>query len=202
MTQRGFSLLEALVTLVILSLVATVLMQSLVHVLGVRERVLRNERESRAAVLQEAWFRESIGAALADVPQGGQPLRGDGKRLTFLSLDTLEGGAFAEVRWMLVPDERGLALEHHVGARRWTLLTGLPEDTEFRYLDARGAWTDVWPMPADAADGPARAESLPRVVSLAATDADGAFAWAAAVGASPGLPMALETSEALRGGAL
>lgn len=202
MTQRGFSLLEALVTLVILSLVATVLMQSLVHVLGVRERVLRNERESRAAVLQQAWFRESIGAALADLPQGGQPLRGDGKHLAFLSLDTLDGGAFAEVRWILVPDGRGLALEHHIGASRWTLLKGLPDDTEFRYLDARGQWTGIWPMPSDRADGRNPPQSLPRVVALASADAESAFTWAAAIGASPGLPMALETAESLRGGAL
>lgn len=202
MTQRGFSLLEALVTLVILSLVATVLMQSLVQVLGVRERVLRNERDSRSAILQEAWFRESIGAALADLPGRGQPFRGEPARLRFLSLDTLEGRGFAEVTWALVPGERGLQLEHRIGDQRWTLATSLPEDTVFRFRDGRGAWMEAWPPALPPAEGAASPEALPRVVALASSSRADALHWSAAVGASPGLPMALEVRESLRSGGL
>ncbi|MGL6290157.1 MAG: type II secretion system protein [Silanimonas sp.] len=205
MRQRGFSLLEAMVTLVIISLVTTVLMQSLLYVLGVRERVLRNERESRSASLDEAWFRESIGSAIADVSERGRPFRGDASRVSFLGLDTLDGRAFSEVTWALVPGERGLSLEYRAGERRWALATGLPEGTAFRFRDIDGSWSAVWPVPeANAPDTsrPRPLRALPRAVVLAPPDGVDGLAWVASIGASPGLPLALEARESIRAGAL
>lgn len=205
MRQRGFSLLEAMVTLVIVALVTTVLMQSLLYVLGVRERVLRNERESRAAALDEAWFRESIGSAIADLPERGKPFRGDATGVSFVGLDALDGRAFAEVAWALVPGERGLSLEYRAGERQWVLATGLPEGTGFRFRDADGSWSTAWPVPdteAGRTSQPAPPRSLPRVVVLAPPDGTDGPTWVAAIGASPGLPLALEARESIRAGAL
>ena len=55
--QRGFTLLETVVTLVVVSMLVAMLMQALNQALSLRTRMLRVQAEARTAFLQEAWFR-------------------------------------------------------------------------------------------------------------------------------------------------
>jgi prepilin-type N-terminal cleavage/methylation domain-containing protein len=64
----GFTLLETIVTLVIVSLMVALLMQALSQVLNLRQRVLRLQGEARIAALQERWFRESLQAPSPTCP--------------------------------------------------------------------------------------------------------------------------------------
>ena len=59
--QGGFTLLEAIVTLIIVSMLVTVLMNALSQSLALRARMLRLQGEARRMLLQEAWFRDSLG---------------------------------------------------------------------------------------------------------------------------------------------
>lgn len=194
MRHRGFSLLEALVTLVIVSLVVTVLMQSLLYVLGMRERVLRVDREARTAALHERWFRDSVGAAIGDRPDGARPFAGDASGLRFLSHVPLEGQGVHPVSWRLVqaPDGR-FALEHEQGGRRWLMLPPALEGAAFDYLDSGGAWHSRWPLES------APAAALPRAVRLAAIHDGKPLVWWVAVAAGPGLPPTLRFLEEMPG---
>jgi prepilin-type N-terminal cleavage/methylation domain-containing protein len=179
---RGFTLLEAMVTLVIIALVATLLMQSLVHVLGMRERVLHHERDARVVALHERWFRDTIAAAAADHPGEVPAFRGDAGAMEFLSLDALRSGSAARVGWRLVDAERGVQLVYAEGGADWRLASGGLEGAAFAYLDAAGRWHDAWPLPEQPA------EILPRAVRLAWRTSGGERWWWAQVGAAPGLP--------------
>lgn len=195
MRSRGFTLLEALVTLVIVSLVATVLMQSLSHVLGLRERVLRNEREARIAALHERWFRDTVAAAVADLPQGEAAFRGDAAGLRFLGTDPLADGRASPVEWRLVRRDGDLVLEYVEQGQPWTVLAHGLEGANFRYLDAAGRWQARWPPGAvDPLAAPPTVEEagvLPRAVALAMEGATGSRYWLAAIDAGPVLPLPL-----------
>ena len=185
MNARGFSLLEAMVTLVVIALVATLLMQSLVHVLGMRERVLRHERDARVAALHERWFRDTIAAAAADRPGEALAFRGDATAMEFLCLDALRAGAVARVGWRLVDAERGRQVVYAEGGADWPLVSANLEDAAFAYLDSGGRWHDVWPVPEQPA------EVLPRAVRLGWRTEQGVRLWWAHVGPAVGLPPAL-----------
>ncbi len=187
MNARGFSLLEAMVTLVVIALVATLLMQSLVHVLGMRERVLRHERDARVAALHERWFRDTIAAAAADRPGESPAFRGDAAAMDFLCLDALRAGAAARVGWRLVDAERGRQVVYAEDGADWPLVSANLEDAAFAYLDSAGRWHDAWPVPEQPA------EILPRAVRLGWRTEQGVRLWWAHVGPAAGLPPALNT---------
>lgn len=185
MKARGFTLLEAMVTLVIIALVATLLMQSLVHVLGMRERVLQHERDARVAALHERWFRDTVAAAAADRPGDVPAFRGDAAAMEFLCLDALRSGAAARVGWRLIDADRGQQVAYAEGSAVWPLASAGLEDAAFAYLDKAGRWHDAWPVPEQPA------EILPRAVRLGWRTEEGARLWWASVGAAAGLPPAL-----------
>src|SRR3546814_6549996 len=83
---RGFTLLETVVTLVIVSLLVTMLMQALSHALNLRTRLLRVQQESRTELLQEAWFRETVGAAQDDLEDALGSMEGDPASLAMASM--------------------------------------------------------------------------------------------------------------------
>lgn len=197
MSARGFSLLEALVTLVILSMIATVMMQSLSQVLDLRERVLRSERDARIAGLEEHWFRESIGAAVADLPGSAGAFQGDPRAIRFLGLDPLDGSGLAIVEWRIEATPTGVRLEHRLGEQAWRLRGVHAAATVFRYLDGAGRWQARWPPAAEPGATPAVGanlrEVLPQAVAIGAgdtLDGDGPI-WLADIGASAGLPRPL-----------
>lgn len=185
MRARGFSLLEAMVTLVVIALVATLLMQSLAHVLAVRERVLRHERDARVAVLHERWFRDSVAAAAADLPGDAPAFAGDARTVRFTTLDALKSGGTASVSWRIVEAGQGLALEYAEDGGLWRLGAADLEQATFAYLDAAGRWHAAWPVEASPR------ELLPRAVRMASRSASGESAWWAHVGAAPGLTPAI-----------
>jgi prepilin-type N-terminal cleavage/methylation domain-containing protein len=190
MSSRGFSLLEALVTLVIVSLVATVLMQSLLYAMGLRERVLRVDREGRTGVLHERWFRDSVAAAVADRPDGASPFVGDAASVRFLSQSPLDGVGARPVAWRLEDDVRGLkALVYAQAGDEWTVLSSTLSEGRFEYLDTRGEWHTAWPLEARAD------ELLPRAVRLTAAHNGRPLLWWVAVSAGPGLTPALRNQE-------
>jgi len=182
---RGFSLLEAMVTLVVLALVATLLMQSLAHVLSLRERLLRHERDARVQALHEQWFRDSVAAAVADLAGERPAFVGDATGMAFLSLDALRSGSAATVAWRVEEIDDRRKLVYVEGGEQWMLLGDGLRAGRFAYLDAGGHWHDAWPLE-ERPD-----EVLPRAVRLDIEEADGTRDWRAHVGAAPGLPPVL-----------
>ncbi|MFZ1643035.1 MAG: type II secretion system protein, partial [Candidatus Contendobacter sp.] len=110
----GFTLLEMLVTLTIVSLLTVLLMQGLLYALQLRARMLEQQQRRQAAVLQEHWFRASSAALAPGKANGPDVFSGDRTGFRGLSLAPLLGdrGAPARIEWRLEPEAAGVALRY------------------------------------------------------------------------------------------
>lgn len=189
MKARGFSLLEAMVTLVIVSFVATILAQSLVHLLALRERVRDHDAAARAGLLHERWFRDTVSAAIAD--ELGMPgaFEGGPDWVRLQTQNPLRGDGIDVVEWRLAGAPGQKTLEYTQGGQSWVVVAGRWQEPRFRFLDRKGRWHDAWPV-ADA-----KGEYLPRAVSLEAEANSGPTTWLVAMAADGSLPMVLRIQE-------
>lgn len=190
----GFTLLEAIVTLVIVSLIVAVLMQALGQALNMRTRVLHYQRESRLASLQEQWFRDTVGSAVSDLPDAFGRLRGSAGSLELVTPAALGGGGLQRIRWSLRPVPGGHALHYHDAT--WAdgvVVAGPLQNAAFAYLGRNGDWLREW-EPAEDAN-----ILLPRMVRLEGMTTSGPLLWLVPITADPAPPVRLETEDATRG---
>lgn len=166
---QGFTLLEALVTLVIVSLLVVTLMQALSQSLDMRTRLIRLQRAARMDALQQTWFRQTLAGAVADLPDAGGGLRGFPDRLELQSLAPLAGEGLARISWELRSGPEGHALIYRQDSAPEVEVMAALRDARFDYLGRDGIWVDRFeppdaaPMPvADAPPVPV----LPRAVRL------------------------------------
>lgn len=193
-TVSGFTLLEALVTLVIVALIVTLLMQALAQSLNMRGLLLRHQRQAITAALQEQWFRDTVATALPDLSDALGHMAGTANELALITPHALGGGDLQRVRWWLQPVSGGVAL--HYADNTWpdlTVVEGPLQDASFAYLDAAGAWHDEWAPPADSE------EILPRLVRLQGSTATGDLYWLVAVVADPRPPRFLRPDDPASG---
>lgn len=191
---RGFSLLEAIVTLVIVALIVTLLMQALGQSLDLRARLLRHQRLATVASLQEQWFRETVSSAMADLGDGLGRMAGKRDSLELVTPGPLGDGGLQRVKWWLQPVDGGLAL--HYADSTWpdlVVVAGPLQDASFAYLDGAQEWSDRWEPEAAAID------ILPRMVRLQARTATGDMHWLVPVAANPRLPGYLRPHRATDG---
>lgn len=188
--SAGFTLLEALVTLVIVALIVTALMQALTQALSMRASLVRHQRETREGALQEAWFRESVAGAVADLPDAYGPLQGTARGFEMLTLAPLAGEGLVRVGWRLEPVHGGHAL-HYRDARLGdvVVLAGPLDQPSFAYLDPAGQWQGEWRPEGNDAD------AIPRAVRFTARSATRDIAWTVAMPARPRAPQVLRLTE-------
>lgn len=170
----GFTLLETLVTLVVVAMITALLMQALGFSLGVRERLLRHQAIVRVGALQEQWFRDSVSAAAADLADGLGAAQGTSQQFSLVSADPLGGAGLRRITWALVPRNDGLALVYRDDAgTELEIISGPLGQARFDYLDQAGAFVADWAP--DAKDQ--RAPVLPRLVRMQAQTTRGELLW-------------------------
>lgn len=164
--QRGFTLLEAIVTLVIVSLLVTILMQALGQAMSLRTRLLRFDGENRVAGLQEAWFRETVAGLQRDLEELGDGTLGTRESLEYSTPSPLAAQGFSGVRWWL---ENGSL--HYADGKvpDVVIIQGPLKDAAFSYLDEGGAWVDEWKWKDH--------RSPPKMVRFTASTARGSLDW-------------------------
>jgi general secretion pathway protein J len=188
--DSGFTLLETIVTLVVVSLIVTVLMQMLHQALGLRSRLLRHERASRVSGLQEQWFRDTVSSAVADLPDAYGAMSGTADSLELVTPAPLEGTGLQHVRWRLEGSPGAYALTYAGdGAAPVQVVAGPLHDAAFSYLDGQGQWQPQW-KPDQASP-----EVLPRMVRLQAGTAGGELVWIVPVLSDPWRPVNLRPEE-------
>lgn len=146
--ERGFTLLESVVTLVIVSMLTAMLMQALTQSLDLRTRLLRVQGESREMLLQEAWFRESVAGAQPPTPrERSDAFEAGADGFSYVTAAPLMAQGAARVRWWLEDDEDGQLSLHYSDpvAGTWVVVPGPLREAEFAYL-AEGAdeWATHW----------------------------------------------------------
>lgn len=190
----GFTLLEALVTLVVVSLIITLLMQALSQSLDLRARLLRHEGQTRVAGLQEQWFRDTVGSAMPDLADALGAMKGNRDGFELVTPQPLAGPGLERVRWQLQPVDGGWSL-HYADSRLGEIevLHGPLDDAVFEYLDGQGEWVAEWNPPVDAM------EVLPRMVRLRAVTSEGELLWLVPLAADPLMPVMLRPQGGDRG---
>jgi hypothetical protein len=192
--SRGFSLLEAIVTLVIVALIVTLLMQALAQSLDLRGRLLRHQQLATVASLQEQWFRETVSSSMADLGDGLGRMAGSDDTLELVTSGPLGDGGLQRVKWWLQPVPGGLAL--HYADSTWddlVVVAGPLRDASFAYLDGALEWSERWEPEAEAKD------VLPRMVRLQANTATGELQWLVPIAANPRVPGYLRPQNAADG---
>lgn len=182
--MRGFTLLEALVTLVIVSLLVATLMQALSQSLDMRTRLIRLQRAARVDALQQAWFRQTLAGAVADLPDAGGGLRGTPARIELVSLAPLTGSGLARIAWELRPGPDGAALAYAQGVSAGVEVIASLREARFDYLQRDGTWTDRFTPPESEPDplsDEPPAPSLPRAVRLRGRTATRDVEWTVAL---------------------
>lgn len=182
-SRTGFTLLEMLVVLVMVSLFALLLFHSLQFLNHARQSAARHSLDQRITVLQENWLRNVIGGLVVEPyplpPQfWGDPTGFQGQTLQALTQPT-GMPTLVELRLQTRSDGvRLLYAESHWQGRPPWVLAYWPNarSAAFSYLDARGANYNNWPLPAPPNSFLPPPE-LPSRVLLRVAQADAPWAW-------------------------
>jgi prepilin-type N-terminal cleavage/methylation domain-containing protein len=149
--QRGFTLLEMLVVLILTGLIAGILFQGLSQVFRLQNHFGAELDNMRQNAMYADWFRQVIEGVQPDYEDGQHKFSGTGRRIAGLTTNPLNGtpGAVApfvlELRFNVQTGETQLL---HGEGEAATVLFGWPGDKgRFVFLDADQTEHDRWPPP-------------------------------------------------------
>jgi general secretion pathway protein J len=146
---RGFTLLEMLVVLVLVTLISTLLLEGVSYVLHLRSGFLTQLEESQKGTLQEHWFRSSVSAIITAYRKDEKNVFKGEKRqfngLTIAPLDNVTGipSSFA---WQLKYDDGVTTLYYQNSQEEsWEIAHWLGIEGHFLYRARDGEWHKKWP---------------------------------------------------------
>ena len=178
--QHGFTLLEMVVTLVVVSMLVAMLMQALSHALSLRTRIARVQAEARTDLLQEAWFRETVATAQADLEDAMGNMQGTRTELAYATPMPLVATGMSRVRWWLQAEGGSMALHYtDPGTPDLVIVRGPLQEASFAYMDHEGQWHEQWSPAPDAR------RRLPRLVRFQARTGKGELLWLVPLLAEP-----------------
>jgi len=164
---RGFTLLEALVVLVITGMISAVLVQGLSLLLNARTSVQDKLVAVDETIIQQSLFLEPLRGVVPDYPERPHVFVGEAQRLHGLTARPLQARAGTPVPFTLT-----IAYDGRLNQSTMTyqedntepLLIGSWEGAEgtFAYRDITGAWRESWPPEDDP-----RAPQTPWLIRLA-----------------------------------
>lgn len=167
--QTGFTLVEVLVTLVIVALVSSVVFGTLQQVFNARARLRPYLDNLQQIALASDWLRKTTQAALADYDDGAHRFTGSTRGFSGLTGSALLGppGTPASFAWKITQDEGNDAtvLEYRENDKAVPVLRWAGDDRVFAYFAEDGKWHTSWP-PRDVDQGRTMAQ-LPLLVRLA-----------------------------------
>ncbi len=148
--NRGFTLLEALVVLVITSLISVVLVQGLGLLLGARTGVQTKLVEVDEALLEQSLFLEPLRGIVPDYPDRPHIFAGEAKRLHGMTTRPLQGRTGTPVPFTLTishdrPSNSSMLTYQEYNTPALLLGTWEGETGAFAYRDLTGAWLEAWP---------------------------------------------------------
>ena len=185
--RGGFTVMEMLAVLTLVSLLGTLVVQGLGFFAARYEAVKRSHRDVDSFALWQHWFAATVNGM---VPVGvrARRFRGDATTFSGTSLQPLagEGGVPAVVRWSVAEDQAAVAYQEEGLAAtpeqpiEWRLPLGGDSALSFRYADRQGRWHDAWPT------REAPLQWTPTLVRLAtSTGGETRTVWIARVEAAP-----------------
>jgi prepilin-type N-terminal cleavage/methylation domain-containing protein len=148
--QQGFTLIEVLVTLVLLGLVAATVFGSLRQVLEARIRLRPYLDQSQETALAAGWLRRTVHGLIADYPDAKDRFTATADRFSGLSASPLAGppGTPTAFRWTLRYDagQDTTVLEYSEGTMAPMRIAAWPgRQGAFAYYGSDQKWRSDWP---------------------------------------------------------
>jgi general secretion pathway protein J len=176
--SRGFTLIEVLVVVVLISLMSYLLMQSMSQVMFLRFRFVHFLETLQVGKMQEQWFRQVASSVTTDLPPATNIFKGDGKEFTAKVLNPLQGpiGVPTSARMRLVKAGVRVYLKYTELGSELDLGSWVADQASFSYLDKEGELHNQWPP-----DMMRKPHLTPYGVLLRINDVTGPVVWFAAV---------------------
>ena len=150
MTQRGFTLLEVLVVLIIASLISVVLMQGLFLVLNLRDNLGDNLLDLDQTSLERSRALQPLEGLLPDFNDGQNQFKGTASTISGLTNKPLlrrEGLPTPFSLSIKYDERRGLStlVYQEVEDPAVVLTSWEGKGSRFRYIGNPGLWSESWP---------------------------------------------------------
>ncbi len=179
MRDRGFTVMEMMVVLIIVSMALMLGFQSLEQWQRAEAALDRISATTRARALTASWWTDSIRAL---TPVEKEPFHGSPQRMEGYSLSPVFAGpgALTAVQWSIVDisDGNNVALRMEENGGQYLLPLVDASGARFRYLSADGEASDTWPPGGTGLES----TDLPAFVELLVRDSAGnEHAWIAHV---------------------
>lgn len=154
---RGFTLVEVLVVLVLLSLISTLAFEILHQTAKLRNQFLDTLEELQQGVIREHWFRSSVAALTPDyLPEQGVVYQarkpsvfiGKDKEFFGLTINALDhdGGIPTPFGWQLDFQNNETILRYRNSEEQWwEIMRWTGKDGVFFYQAKDGQWHKQWP---------------------------------------------------------
>jgi len=144
-SERGFSLMEMLVALAILSISAVLIFQSLLAQSALTARIETLSLEAGRDAIRRAGFTEVVGGILPSWPEDEEtPFIATDRQLSGVSSRALAATPEGLTAFRFDLSGSPTELVYSSGGRQVQLGT-FSEDATFSYLGADGNWYDKWP---------------------------------------------------------
>ncbi|MEK7991685.1 MAG: prepilin-type N-terminal cleavage/methylation domain-containing protein [Thiotrichaceae bacterium] len=148
----GFTLLEMLVVLVLVSLISMLLMQGLSFVFQLKTQFVNQIDDLQQGALQEYWFRSSTRSLFPAGKESPYVFKGQKDSFSGLTMASLheETGMPTPFKWALLAQQDKTVLYYYpdlVGqpALKWQIMEWFGHEGRLQYMGADGRWFETWP---------------------------------------------------------
>jgi len=147
---QGFTLVETLVSLVVISLIGTMIFQTIGYFSLIQAKLIgKGQMAALERKRAESWFRESIQGGTPSIISGRKEFGGDSANfeLTTIAPLTKVSGYPQRIKWSINerPGHDTLAYAE-VGGESWIVLDSLERKSSYlQFIDQHGSSHDSWP---------------------------------------------------------
>lgn len=196
--QAGFSLIEMIVSLAIVSLVSAALFQSMSTWIELSSRASTAADQSVANIASQKMFDRAIGGFVFAWPdEENSKFSGSPTAFSGLSQTTLESVApqLAAIQLSIDNTTTPQRLTYKTDEVEWVLASFNDDNAAFSYLGADGVWYPFWPPATNPEpsqfDDAAYFETpqFPLAVKLTFNNTTGANVWIADISSNPQIPI-------------
>jgi general secretion pathway protein J len=161
---KGFTILEMLVVLVLVSFISALLLEGFSYVLHLRSSFLAQLEDLQRGTLQEYWFRSTTAAIITDYRDGSNIFKGEERKFSGLTLAALDQsiGVPTSFTWKMEYADGIMVLRYqNSNNKTWDISYWFNNEGSFRYMDKAGKWHTNWP-PKTGFDIP----QIPRIIQF------------------------------------